>query len=409
MTRLWRTHAFEEPVLIRGEGCRVWDDRGRSYLDLLAGCWCTVLGHGHPRLTEAVRQQAATLTHTGPPFASDALHIGLSKLAEVLPAGLDRVVLLNTGSEAVELALKMARAARDADTIVVVARSYYGATTYAYALSEAGRGLGWLPAVGSVERVAAPDCRNCPAGTTWPCDGFPCLDSLRELTGKPDRPIAAVLFEPVLANAGVIVPPIGYGRCLHALAGECGALFIAEEVTTGLGRTGRWFGCDHDAVVPDILVLGKALGGGLPVAAVATTAEAEERCAGRLTHVQSHQNDPLSGCITATVIAVLQEEDLVARAARSGTHFLDGLKRVQASHDVIADVRGRGLMLGVELRRERADLGVRAARRLLEAGFIVNYQPHNASFRLFPPYIITNGEIDAFLDEFDSALSGAAE
>ena len=406
MPDLWQTHPMNDVTLTRGSGCRVWNDRGRPYLDMLAGCWCAVLGHGHPRLTAAVTEQMTALTHTGPPFASDALHAGLAKLAEVLPAGLSRVVLVNTGSEAVELALKMARAAREADTVVVIERSYYGATTYALALSEAGRGLGWLPAVGAVQRLPAPDCRNCPAGVKWPCDGFPCLDGFSRYC---DLPIAAVLFEPILANAGVVTPPVGYGRRLYELARECGALFIAEEVTTGLGRTGRWFGTDHDEITPDILVLGKALGGGLPVAAVATTAEVEERCAGRLTHVQSHQNDPLSGRIVETVVSVIREDGLVARVARMGDYLADGLRSLQSKHSLIREVRGRGLLLGVALLREHAEAGQRIARSLLEAGIIVNYQPHNAAFRLFPPYVITTAEVDEFLSAFDAALGRATD
>lgn len=407
--RLWQTNAFEDVILTRGEGSRVWDEHGRSYLDLLAGCWCAVLGHAHPRLAESARAQAATLPHTGPPFASDALHAGLAKLAEIVPPQLDRGVFLNTGSEAVELALKMARAAREADTVVVIARSYYGATTYAYALSEAGRGVNWLPPVGSVQRLPAPDCRHCPAGVQWPCNNFPCLNPLRALRDRPDTAIAAVLFEPILANAGVLTPPLGYGRALQTLAGECGALFIAEEVTTGVGRTGRWLGCDHERVVPDILVLGKALGGGLPVAAVVTTAAVEAQCAGRLSHVQSHQNDPFSGKIAATVIAVMQEERLLERAAQAGEHLLTGLQLLQARHPLIVDVRGRGLMLGVELERARADVGTRLARELLAAGFIVNYQPQNATFRLFPPYVITSEELEAFLSALDGLLAQHAE
>lgn len=402
---IWKTNPFENVVLTHAQGCRVWDDRGNSYLDLLAGCWCSVLGHGHPRLVAAIREQSGKLIHAGPPLLSGPVHQALEKLAEIAPPALERAALLNTGSEAVELALKMARAATEADGIVVVARSYYGATTYAYALSEAGRNVGWLPPVGDVTRVPAPDCRRCPASASWPCGTFPCLPSPGDLSGQR---VAAVLFEPVLANGGVIVPPPGYGARLRDLATQLGALFIAEEVTTGMGRTGRWFGFEHDAAVPDILVLGKALGGGLPVAAVLTTAEVEKRCGGRLTHVQSHQNDPLSGRIVATVISTLQDEGLVERAATRGDHLLAGLRALQARHACIADVRGRGLMTGIELVRERANAGTDLARRLLSAGFIVNYQPHNAAFRLFPPYVITTDEIDAFLDAFDHVLSAVS-
>ena len=403
--QIWRTNPFERLVLTRGQGCRVWDDRGNSYVDLLAGCWCSVLGHGHPKLVEAIEAQAAKLIHAGPPFLSGEIQRALAKLGEIVPAELTHTVFLNTGSEAVELGLKMARAATGADAVVALARSYYGATTYALSLSEAGRAVGWLPPVGAVVRIPAPDCRNCPAGATWPCNDFPCLNPLCELAERQDRAVSAVIFEPVLANAAVIVPPPGYARRLRDLTTQLGALFIAEEVTTGMGRTGRWFACDHEQVVPDILVIGKAVGAGLPVAAVVTTAQVEERCAGVLTHVQSHQNDPFSGCIVATVISIMQEEGLVSRAESLGAHLLASLRELQGRHTCIADVRGRGLMAGIELAPNWADRGTEIARRLLEAGFIVNYQPQNNAFRLFPPYVITPAQLDDFIEVFDQTLS----
>lgn len=407
--QVWRTNPFERIILTRAEGCTVWDNSGKAYLDLLAGCWCTVLGHGHPRLVQAIRQQSATLTHSGSSFLSDQIHSALAKLTEILHSALNRVTFLNTGSEAVELALKMARAATKEEGVVVVERSFYGDTTYALALSEAGRDAPWLPPVGRVIRVPAPECRRCPVGETWPCGGFPCLNDLCFLAANGDRRVAAVIFEPVLANAGMIVPPVGYGAHLRELARQLGAMFIAEEVTTGMGRTGRWFAFEHDEIQPDILVLGKALGGGMPVAAVVTTSEVERLATGTLVHAQSHQNDPLSGRIAATVISILQEEGLIERAAEVGDYLLAGLQELRSRRECITEVRGRGLMVGIELERELARRGEEVARSLLEAGFIVDYQPQNAAFRLFPPYIITPDEIDAFLSEFDTALSRVSE
>ena len=283
--RLWRTHSLCDVTLARGEGCTVWDTTGKAYLDLLAGTWCNILGHNHPRLVEEISSQISKLTHVGSAFPTEEVDRALEKLGEIVPAGLNRAVLLNTGSEAVELALKTARAATGRDEIVVVEKGYYGATTYAFALSEAGRDAAYLPDLGVVHRLPAPTCRRCPVGRTWPCETFPCLDSLRTLPEEEKERIAAVLYEPVMAVGGMIVPPPGYGGELRKLASQCGALLIAEEVTSGMGRTGEWFGFEHDAIVPDILVIGKAIGGGLPVSAVVTTAEVETRCAGILRHV----------------------------------------------------------------------------------------------------------------------------
>jgi 2,2-dialkylglycine decarboxylase (pyruvate) len=402
--RLWQTNPLEAITLVRGEGCRVIDAAGRVYLDMLAGTWCNILGYGHRAWVEAVHDQARTLTHVGSSFASSEIDRALAKLGEVLPAELDRVVFLNTGSEAVELALKMARAATGAEGLVVFERGYYGATTYALSLSEAGRAAAYLPKADHVDRLPAPTCARCPVGRSWPCVDYPCL-ALPEGPGQADgNRIAAVLWEPVMAVGGMIVPPPGHGARLRELASRCGALLIAEEVTTGMGRTGRWFAFEHDDLVPDILVIGKALGAGLPVAAVVTSRQVEACCAGLLRHVQSHQNDPFSGRIAATVISIIQQEGLVQRAARQGEELLNRLRDLQSRCPQIQDVRGRGLMIGIELEADHAADGTRAARRLLEDGVIVDYRPADATFRLFPPYVISSEEIDAFLNAFERAI-----
>jgi 4-aminobutyrate aminotransferase-like enzyme len=409
--KIWRTNPFESLTLAHGNGCRVFDEAGRGYLDLLSGTWCNVLGHGHPRLEEAVAAQVSKLVHVGPSFLTGEVERALGKLSEIVPADLSRAVFLNTGSEAVEFALKIARAVTGGDEVVVLERSYYGATIAALSLSEAGRTAGYLPGPGRVHRLPAPDCSRCPARRSQPCrEGFPCLDGLEVLAfeaERRDRRVAAVLFEPVLANAGVIVPPVGYGVRLRALATRWRVPLVAEEVTTGVGRTGRWFAFEHDSIVPDILVVGKALGGGLPVAAVVTTEEIEARCQGLLTHVQSHQNDPFSGRVAATVISIMQEERLVERAADHGRHLLEALRDLGTRTNAVREVRGRGLMIGIELTAESADQGPGMARRLLDRGFIVSYQPHNRAFRLFPPYVISGREIDAFLDAFRTVLAEA--
>lgn len=404
--RLWQTNPFHDIVLVRGEGCTVWDASGKPYVDLLSGTWCNILGYGHPRWVKAIREQVSKLTHVGASLLTKEIDEAVSKLREILPPTLNRVVFLNTGSEAVELALKMARAATGANEIVVIERGYYGATTYALALSEAGRTAPYLPHLGDIHRLPVPDCRRCPVGLSWPCESFGCLDALRSLVRDSEAHIAALLYEPVMGSGGIIVPPPGYGAHLRDLASECGALLIAEEVTTGMGRTGRWFGFEHDCIVPDILVIGKAIGAGLPVSAVVTTGEVEDRCLGVLRHVQSHQNDPFSGRIAATVISILQEEHLIEQAAERGTYLLAGLKELQSKCPWICDVRGKGAMIGVELTPERSREGVARCQQLLAEGFILDYSPHTATFRLFPPYVISTRELDAFLRTFERIMAG---
>ena len=328
-------------------------------------------------------------------------------LAGILPPALDRAVLLSSGSEAVELALKMARAATRADGVVVVERGYYGATTYALALSEAGRTIPCLPAFDGIHRLPLPHCARCPAGRSWPCEGFACLEPLERLARERPGRISAVLYEPVLGG-GIFAPPVGWGARGRALASRCGALLVAEEVTTGMGRTGRWFGFEHDGIVPDVVVIGKALGGGLPVSAVVTTADVEARAREALgRHVQSHQNHPFSGRIAATVIAILEGERLVERGAERGAQPAAGLERLRATLP-IREVRGRGPMVGAELEASSAAQGPAIAARLLDAGFIVDFHPATSTFRLLPPFVISPDEIEAFLDALATALAATS-
>jgi len=407
---LLRTHEMDPLTIVRAESCRVWDNAGHDYLDLSSGTWCSVLGHNHPAILAAVREQVGRLTHLGSACGCEEVARGLAKLGEILPPELNRAVFLNTGSEAVELALKLAHGARAGTCgaaggealVVSIERGYYGATLYALSLSEAGRTAAYLPRMGRCHRLPAPDCRCCPAGRAWPCGDFTCLDALRALVTQR-APIAAVIYEPVIGPGGVLVPPPGYGRHLRELASQAGALLIAEEVTTGMGRTGRWFAFQHDEIVPDLLVIGKALGAGFPVAAVATTEAVADECQGVVRHVQSHQNDPFSARLAATVITVLQEEGLVEAAGEKGRSLLAGLQGLQRRHAPIVDVRGKGLMLGVEVEPAWTEVAGRVRQELKRLGFLVDFNAPSCTFRLFPPYVISADEMGGFLEAFGQA------
>jgi 4-aminobutyrate aminotransferase-like enzyme len=340
------------------------------------------------------------LTHVGKSFATEEIQQVLSKLSTILPSSLNRTVFLNTGSEAVELALKMARAATGKSGVIALERGYYGATSYALALSESGRNAAYLPHPGDLLRLPTPHCSHCPVKKSPPCEGLACIDDYLENLGN----IAAVLYEPIMAVGGVIVPPPGYGARLRTVADQAQALLIAEEVSTGIGRTGRWFGFEHEAIVPDILVLGKALGAGLPVAAVITTEDVEALCQGVLRHVQSHQNDPFSASLVQTVLSVIEEEDLLQRVRSRSAFLTQGLRVLESQFPLIEEVRGNGLMLGIQVEETQAAYAQKIAESLLHAGYILDYQSHTSTYRLFPPYIISSPEIERFLGTFEGLL-----
>ncbi|MGE5652680.1 MAG: aspartate aminotransferase family protein [Bacillota bacterium] len=404
MANLWKTNPLSGVTLARGQGATVWDTNGKPYLDLLSGTWSNGLGHAHPRWVEAIQKQASKLVHIGAAFHTTEVEDALTELGEILPPELNHVVFVNTGSEAVDLALKMAHAATGRREVAATQQGYYGATTYTLALSDSKQAASYLPWRGNVRWLPTPHCRCCTLGHGPSCGGeFRCLDPLAELAASGKSEVAAVLYLPVLGS-GIIVPPAGYAKRLKELSERCGALLIAEEVTTGMGRTGRWFGFEHEGIIPDILVIGKAIGGGLPIAAVVTTEDVQQRCLGVLTHVQSHQNDPLSGRVAATVISIMQDEHLVERSAEMGLYLMNRLESIRQSGPWITDVRGRGTMVGVELHPEWQPYGANVAQRLLEAGFIADYHAATGTFRLFPPYVITREQVDAFTACFAKIL-----
>ncbi len=403
--RVWKTLSMRDTVMTRSEGCRVWGTEGNSYLDLQSGYWCNVLGYGNPDLTEPVKNQIDRLVNVMSAFRTEEVELALQEMEKVLPPTLNRAAFLNSGSEAVDLALKMARAATGRTGVVVNERGYYGATSYPFSLSWPGMSAPYLPDPGEVHRLPPPLCQSCEHGSREDCSGFKCLEWLQRLVDEGNTNIAAVMYEPVF-GAGILVPPIGYGERLREYADALGALLISEEVTTAPGKTGRWFAYQHDGIEPDILVLGKAVGAGFPVSVVVTTEEVEERCRDSLLHVQSHQNDAFSGRVVATVLSIIRQQGLVEQAAEKGEYFIDALRELMEEHPFIVDVRGRGLMFGVELDDGHAHLGTVIQDRLFEKGYLMDYHASTRTFRFFPPYVISYGEIDSFIADLRETLDG---
>lgn len=402
--RIWNTLSMRDTVMTRSDGCRVWDKDGKSYLDLQSGYWCNVLGYGNPSLIEPVKSQIDRLINVMSAFRTEEIDLALSELEKALPQTLNRAAFLNSGSEAVDLALKMARAATGRTGVVVNERGYYGATSYPFSLSWPGISASYLPDPGEVHRLPPPLCQSCEHGSRENCRDFKCLDGLQKLVDEENTNIAAIMYEPIF-GAGILVPPIGYGARLRMYADALGALLISEEVTTAPGKTGRWFAYQHDDIEPDILVLGKAVGAGFPVSVVVTTGDVEERCRDALRHVQSHQNDAFSGRVVATVLSIIREQGLVEQAAEKGVYFLDALKELAEDYPFIVDIRGRGLMFGVELGEEHAHLGTAIQDELFEKGYLMDYHAATKTFRFFPPYVITYEEIDSFIADLRETLA----
>jgi 4-aminobutyrate aminotransferase-like enzyme len=380
-------------TFVRGEGVYLYDKKDRAYLDLLSGVWCCILGHSHPRFVSELKDQLGKLVHMNVRYKSNEIEQANETLASVLPTNLDRITWLNTGSEAVELAVKIAQMASNEAPIIVWEGGYLGATNYVFSLTH-----GTHLEEDAVYRIPAPICNQCPLGLSSPECGIVCIDeSLKSL----DR-AAAIIYEPVMGSRGVIVPPSGYNTRVQEYADRLGALLISEEVTTGMGRTGKWFGFQRENMTPDILVLGKALGNGLPVAAVITTSEVEARCKGRLYHYQSHQNDPWSGLVAKTVIETIKQENLVERCERMGKWFLNQLRIITEKYSTAIHTRGLGMMAALQLSNTRYCSELESY--LLSRNILIDYRDHCQCLRFFPPYIMEKTQLAQALNEITTWL-----
>ena len=375
------------PVVLRhGEGVWVTDVEGRHYLDLLAAYSALNFGHRHPRLVAAAKAQLDTLTLTSRAFHAEPLARFTEGLAEL--AGLDVVLPMNTGAEAVETAIKASRrwgydvkgVAPDRARIIVADGNFHGRTTTIVSFStdaDARRGFG--PFTPGFDVVPFGD-----------------LDALEAAITEDT---VAFLVEPIQGEGGVIIPPEGYLAGAAAICREHGVLLIADEIQSGLGRTGETFACDHEGVTPDVLVLGKALGGGIvPVSAVV----AREEVMAPITpgsHGSTFGGNPFAAAVGAEVVAMLAEGEPQARARELGPTFLEGLRALEAP-DVV-EVRGRGLWAGVEIAGART--GKECCYALLEQGVLAK-ETHETTLRFAPPLIISDAELDEALARIGRAL-----
>jgi 2,2-dialkylglycine decarboxylase (pyruvate) len=392
---------FTPEIIARAEGSYLWTESGRRLLDFTSGQMSAILGHSHPDIVATVQRQVATLDHLFSGMLSRPVVELARRLAESLPEPLDKVLLLTTGAESNEAAIRMAKLVTGKHEIVSFARSWHGMTqAAANATYSAGR-KGYGPAAPGNFAIPVPF----PPGGDWQQQldlAFDLIDA--QSVGS----LAACIVEPILSSGGVIDLPLGY---LAALRGKCrdrGMLLILDEAQTGLCRTGTWYAFERDGVVPDILTLSKTLGAGLPLAAVITSAEIERAAHDRgFLFFTTHVSDPLVAAVGNTVLDVLERDKLDLRAAESGRFLADGLRELAARHDVITDVRGRGLLVGLELVSDEA--GAAVTRRCLELGLhmnVVQLPGMVGVFRIAPPLTATREELQEGLSILDEALIG---
>jgi ornithine--oxo-acid transaminase len=375
-------------VITRAEGAWVWDVEGKRYLDFLAAYSAVNQGHCHPRLVEVVRQQAERVTLTSRAFRNDQLGPFCEELTRL--TGFHRVLPMNTGAEAVETAIKAARKwgytvkgiPADEAEILVFAGNFHGRTTTIVGFStDEDYRFGFGP--------FTPGFRILPYG-----------DAEAVAAAMHDK-VAAVLVEPIQGEAGIVIPPEGFLRRLREITSEHNALLAVDEIQSGLGRTGRLFAYEHEGIRPDIVIIGKALSGGMyPVSAIL----ADDEVMGVFhpgEHGSTFGGNPLGTAVAREALRVLVEEDMVRQSEEKGAYFLDRLRTIESRH--VQEVRGRGLWIAIEL-NDQAGGARRFCEALQEEGLLCK-ETHATVIRIAPPLTIGREEIDWAVERIEKVLT----
>lgn len=378
---LMKTFGRPQRVLVRGEGCHVWDADGRRYLDLLGGLAVNSLGHAHPLVVSTVTAQLATLGHISNFFAS-APQVALAERLLELVGAPGRVFFTNSGSEANEAAFKIARRT-GRPKIVAAAGGFHGRTMGALALT--GK-----PAIREPFEPLPAGVAHVPYGD---------VDALAAAVGADT---AAVVLESIQGEAGVRVAPPGYLAAAREITSRHGTLLVLDEVQTGIGRTGDWFGFVADGIVPDVVTLAKGLGGGFPIGACVGLGNAADLL-GPGSHGSTFGGNPVAAAAGLAVLHVIERDDLLVNVCTVGDQLTGGV--LDAGNPLIDGVRGRGLLLGVGL---TVPIAAAVAAAALDAGFIVNAVSPE-TIRLAPPLILTTGQADAFVAALPAILDTARE
>lgn len=400
---------FARFVPARASGCYLYDAAGNRMLDFTSGQMSAILGHSHPEIAATIREAAGRLDHLYSAMISEPVVALAEKLAEQQPE-LSKVMLLSTGGEANEAAIKLAKTVTGKWEIVTFTKSYHGVTAgSAAATFKVGRtGVG--PMAPGYFAIPAPNAyRPRFAGVDWRRE---LDDAFEQVDGQSTGNLAAFIAEPILSSGGVIDLPLGYLAALKAHCERRGMLLILDEAQTGLGRTGTMFAFQRDGVVPDILTLSKTLGAGMALAAVMTTpaisAAADER---KFFFYTTHVNDPLPAAVGLKVMEIVVRDRLADRAREAGERLAAGLLRLKQRHTSIGDVRGRGLLRGIEFTdvgaRDAASISNAISETAMDIGLAANLVRSGTAggtMRIAPPLTATDDEIDEGLALLDRAI-----
>ncbi|MEM3665983.1 MAG: aspartate aminotransferase family protein [Candidatus Bathyarchaeia archaeon] len=362
-------YAKRHVVITKGKGALVWDINGKEYIDCGGSYGVCVVGHSHPKVVEAVKRQAETLISCHGSFYNDARARFLQRITKIAPKGLDKVFLSNSGAESVECAIKLARKFSGKPEIIAFMGAFHGKTLGALSAT-------WDKKYREPFKPLVPEFKHVPP------------DNIEKVKEAITPKTAAILVEPIRGEGGIRIPPDGFLRELREICDERGIVLIFDEVQTGFGRTGKIFACEHSGVIPDILCVAKSVAGGLPIGV--TIAKEDIMSSFKVgEHTNTFGGNPLVCAAACAAIDVLMEEKLYERAAILGKYFKEKLENLKARHPIIREVRGLGLMIGVELRFDVLNILVKS----LDRGVLIIDAGRNV-LRFLPPLVINAEQID---------------
>ncbi len=407
-------HYYIDPVLfVEGEGAILKDSEGKEYIDLFAGICTTITGYAHPKLVATLKWQAERLIYTSTLYSTIPYPILAKKLAAVAPPGLSQAYIVNSGSEANEAALFMAKKFTNNPYIVACSRAYHGRTTLTREVSSSGwRSIPEAHPPG-VRFTSYGYCYRCQFGKEYPDCDFECARYLTEvIRTQTNKSIAAFIAEPIQGVGGIIQPPSEYFQIVHEIVKEYGGLYISDEVQTGFGRTGgKWWGIQHSGVDPDVITMAKGFGSGLPIGGFLTRPEYAEDYQ-MIDGFATFGGNPLACAGAVAVLEIIEESGYLEKAAKHGVYLKSRLVELKDNHKIIGDVRGQGMMVGIELVRNK-ETKVPATQEILEVmeltkekGLLIGKGGLDGNvIRIQPPLELTQEQIDSAISILDEAFT----
>jgi acetylornithine aminotransferase len=378
--------------IVRAENCHLYDSLGKRYVDLESGVWCTSIGHGHPRILRVLAEQSAKVGHTGFCYTNPLVEEAAREILSLLGLDDGQVVFLCSGSEAVEYGVRVAQSVIDRPLLMTMTDSYFGA--YGSASRKDENEWFCFDWAGCVDCPALRECaEGCPRWTTIPFNR-----------------IGGFLFEPGSSSGLVRFPPRKLIGSIARAVQESGGLVLVNEVTTGIGRTGAWFGYQHYGIAPDVVAMGKGIGNGYPVSVAAFAPGVISRLGDQLVkYAQSHQNDPLGAAVAVEVIRVIRDDGLVERGREIAAVLMAGLEEIRVRTGRIRQIRGRGLMIAIELDDDaQTSFTIRTHRELVRRGYILGRRPGVCVLRCDPSLTIHRADLESFLETLEEVLADPA-